>query len=66
MRKELFSTYLRMILEELNEEEVLDEEGAAASGGGNAMSAGGVAGYVLPLGASNFPNKRSKKRSHKK
>lgn len=67
MRKELFSTYMRLVLEEFDEEEVLDEEGAAASGGGNAMGAGGIAGYVLPLGTSNFPSQRSKKkRSHKK
>lgn len=63
MSAELLKTYLKMVLEE-KEQAALDEEGAAASGGGN--TAGAVAGYVLPLGASNPRSRRKSRKSAKK
>ena len=61
MSAELLKSYLKLVLEE--KQASLDEEGAAASGGGN--TAGAVAGYVLPLGASNSKSRRKSRKSRK-
>lgn len=59
MSEKLLKAYLKMVLEEQQTEEPIEEMGAA-SGGGNAVGAGNVSGFTAPLGSK--PNRRKSSR----